>query len=92
MTQADLTLPTFYFVATDFGRLGLGSANDLTPDRDRAYDDYAGCRDQGQPARAFMVEFDVETNAPESITDITADLAGEYSDTCAARGDLMAAE
>lgn len=85
-------LPTFYLVATEFDRFGLGSANDLTDDRDRAYGDYAGCRDDDQPARAFMVQFCAETNAPETITEITADLEAEYQVIREARGYDMAAE
>jgi hypothetical protein len=81
-----MILPTFYIVATEYPRMGLGSANDLTPSRDRAYDDYAEAVQDGQPARAFMLQFDVETNAFETACEVTDEFHSELHSICADRG------
>jgi hypothetical protein len=87
-----MILPTFYIVAVDFETAGLGSANDITADRDQAYDDYAAAREDGQPARAFVLEFDVETNALEAGREVTDEFQAELEQICAERGLSLAAE
>lgn len=76
-------LPTLYTVITDFERLGIGSAGDATSDRDAAIDQFA---DAPGPSRAFVLEFDVETNAFETAREVTADFQQVIDDRRAARG------
>ncbi|MBA86110.1 MAG: hypothetical protein CML69_15460 [Rhodobacteraceae bacterium] len=87
-----LKLPTIYVVVTNFAEVGIGSAGDACTDRDDAYDQFAECVEQGQPARAFVLEFDVETNAFEVAREITDELQAELEAICADRGISIAAE
>lgn len=85
-----LTLPTLYFVVTDLGKLGIGGADPQT-EWGRAYDEYADCRTKDcQPARVFVMDFDVETNAFESAREVTDEFEAEFDAICAERG--LAAE
>lgn len=77
---------TFYLVAADFEDLGLGNAGDITADRDQAYNDFADSLDAGQPTRVFRIDLDVETNAPEAVSEITEEMMDELSKICAERG------
>lgn len=82
-----MTLPAkVYFTLVDFPGLSLGNGGDATDDRSKAYDDYAEMRNLDYPVRAFMVEFDPDTNAPERVTEITDEMEQELIDTCAERG------
>jgi hypothetical protein len=87
-----MQMPTTYMVATEFPKLGFGSAGDITADWNTAYDQFAECRDDDQPARVFVLEFDVETNAPETFSDITDEMQAEYEAICERRGYATAAE
>ena len=87
-----MKLPTFYIVAVEFKTAGLGSANDITTDPDQAYDDFAAAREKGQPARAFVLEFDVETNEIETTREVTEQFQTELDQICAERGLALAAE
>jgi hypothetical protein len=92
MGETIMQMPTTYLVAVEFEAEGLASANDITADRDQAYDDWAAMREDGRPARAFVLEFDVETNAPETFRDVTEEFQSEFDRICVERGLSMAAE
>lgn len=66
-------LSNFYVVVTDFHRLGFGSAGDATTDRDEAIYQWKDCIRDNQPTRAFRLDFDVETGALESASEVTSD-------------------
>lgn len=87
-----MQMPTTYMVATEFPKLGFGSAGDITADWNTAYDQFAECCDDDQPARVFVLEFDVETNTPEAFRDITDEMQAEYEAICERRGYATAAE
>lgn len=71
--------PDFYIVATMFPRLGFGCAGgDVQEDRDAAYDEFAACRDEDQPVRVFLAQFDVDTNLPETFADVTDLFEADY--------------
>lgn len=72
-----MKLPDFYIVAVSFPREGLGS-KDLTPSRDQAYDNFAEAMDDGCPARAFLVQFCLEHNTVEAVTEVTDTFASQY--------------
>lgn len=81
------TLPTtFYLVATDFAEVGIGNAGDVTGSLDVAYDQFVAALDDQQPARIFRIDLDVETNAPEAISDVTDKAISELAQICAERG------
>ncbi len=81
-----MTPDTLYIVVTEFPTLGIGSAGDATTSRSEAYDQFAEAVSNSQPTRAFRLDFDVETGALESATEITADLGDELQRCCTARG------
>lgn len=83
---------TTYLVATMLPTLGLACGGDISEDWNTAYDDYSGCRDDNQPVRVFVLEFDVETNATEAFRDITDEMEAEYEALCEQRGYPVAAE
>lgn len=87
-----MQMPTTYIVATEFPTLGFGSAGDITAEWSTAYDQFAECRDDDQPARVFVLEFDVETNTPEAFRDITDEMQAEYEAICERHGYATAAE
>lgn len=87
-----MQMPTTYLVAVEFEAAGLVNANDITADRDQAYNDWVDQVDEGRPARAFVLEFDVETNAPETFREITDEFEAERRQICVERGLPFAAE
>lgn len=87
-----LKLTTLYIVVTEFREFGIGSAGDACTDRDDAYDQFAEVAEEGNPVRAFELEFDVETSAFEVAREITDELQAELEAICAARGIAIAAE
>lgn len=50
---------------------GVGNVGDFTADFDDALDAFVSARDDGLRPRVFAVTFDVHTNAPETINDVT---------------------
>jgi hypothetical protein len=92
MGESNMKMPTTYLVAVEFETEGLVNANDITADRDQAYDDWADQVSDGHAARAFVLEFDVETNAPETFREITDEFETEYHQICVDRGLPWAAE
>lgn len=62
--------PDFYLVITHYEGLGLGSP-DVSDDPDAAIDQLAECLCEGREARAFLIQFDVETNVVETISEVT---------------------
>ncbi len=87
-----MQMPTTYMVATEFPNNGFGSAGDITADRNQAYDQFAEAREDNQPVRVFVLEFDVSDNTPETFRDITEEMQSEYDAICDVRGYHVAAE
>jgi len=70
------TMPaTVYMVAADFEALGLGNAGDFVTDISDAADQAAGHIDHDKiMARVFKIEFCVEHNTPETVTEVTEEV------------------
>lgn len=84
MTNEMIMPRTAYVVATDFNGFGLGNAGDMTDSIEDAADQAAECMDKdGQPFRAFRLDFDVETNALESASDVTDEITSIIAARCA---------
>lgn len=67
---AQLTLPaTIYIGFADFGHIGVGNMGDFVTDMDAAAD--LLCADPD--GRVLRIDFDVSTNLPESVSDVTED-------------------
>jgi hypothetical protein len=66
-----MQLPSFYLIATHDPEWGIYNAGDITADKDQAYDQFADCVDKEQDARVFLVQFDVESNALETTSEVT---------------------
>lgn len=75
---APVKLPSnMYLVIADFPA-GLGSEIDPTGDREEAYQAYLSAYCDHRAVRVLLLSFDVETNAPETTTDITAEFAERH--------------
>ncbi|MDE0590446.1 hypothetical protein OU789_10955 [Halocynthiibacter sp. C4] len=77
-----MKLNTLYFVVTDYGKNGIGNAGDATADRDLAYSNYCDAIGDDQPARAFMMQFDIGNSELEITREITSDFRDEYVYEC----------
>jgi len=73
---------TWYQVMVDFGHgIGVGPLTQGFANRDEVADelsDYHRVHDEVPVFRVFRIDMDVETNAPESIADVTEDVIDEY--------------
>lgn len=86
MLTQTIALPEFFIVVTEFETEGFASAGDATTSRDTAYDQFAEAREEGQPARAFLLQFDVSNSTFETASEVTEEFEAEYG------GILIAAE
>lgn len=73
-----MQISQFYIVVTEFPNEGFGSGGDAVEDKTAAYDQYAECLADDQPARAFHLTFDVETGELETTREVTSDLQDMY--------------
>ena len=75
--------PTIYFAFTDFGaKLGIGCVGDFVTDIEDAADQLSEC----SGARVLRIDFDVSTNSPESVSDVTEDCEIIVARRCYERG------
>lgn len=72
MDDKRIRLPRTIFVGfADFGRIGIGSAGDFDTDIEAAADRLSELMDEQHMPRAFRMDFDVETNALEAVTEVS---------------------
>lgn len=72
-----MNIPTLYLTLTEFPRNGLGMAGDPVTDWDAAVDQFAECRNDGQPARVFRLQPD--TGDMIDVTDDAVSLVWQRS-------------
>lgn len=65
--------PKFWIVIGAFDQLGTGFIGDPIEDEQDAWGNFSEHTKHGKEARVFVFEMDVETNALETTTEITAD-------------------
>lgn len=75
-----LKLETTYFVMREFEGIGIGNAGDASFNREDAFEGFYEAMEDGVEARAFVLEFDHETNAFEAARDITDEFLADYAD------------
>jgi hypothetical protein len=93
--MTDTPIPTKLFqVWFHMGRAGWDIPFDMYPDADTALDDIEGSMygaDAPTAWRIYMVEHDPDTNEPERITNVTADVIAERVKLLWERGDTIPA-